>query len=237
MAVLRMKVTTATMPPSPEFFAVVKAVERFYYALLASTEAAYSGRPEPWWSWVEQGFSAAIRQAPPETRERDALATSVRSDGKVIEVTAVSINDELLEEVGGLLAAASADQSGDPGDGGDRRPPFDMAGSSVSRNGLWRRCPPRSRQAVSTGARPIGSWKCFRRCPGAEVPGHCLYCTVRQCGRRAARFRSNLIADATEESGSPRQNTFREKNTCDLPGHLGRWPSRDSSRPIRRLYS
>ena len=42
----------------------------------------------------------------------------------------MSINDELLEEVGGLLAAASADQSGDPGDGGDRRPPFDTAGSS-----------------------------------------------------------------------------------------------------------
>ena len=39
MAVLRMKVTTATMPPSPEFFAVVKAVERFYYALLFSTDS------------------------------------------------------------------------------------------------------------------------------------------------------------------------------------------------------
>jgi hypothetical protein len=99
---------------------------------LFSTYAEYSGRPEPWWSWVDQGFSVAIRQPPPETRERDALAASVRSDGKVIELTAVSFNDKLLAEVGDLVAAVSADRL-DPGDAQDRRPPLDSGVSSELR--------------------------------------------------------------------------------------------------------
>src|SRR6516162_9792378 len=103
MAALRVKVTAATMLPTSEFFAVVKAVERFYYALLFSSDAEYSGRPDPWRSWVEQGFSAAIRQPPPETRKLDRLAASVRSDGKVVELTAVCVNDKLLAEVADLL--------------------------------------------------------------------------------------------------------------------------------------
>jgi hypothetical protein len=136
MAVLRMRVTTARMPPTPEFFAVVKAVERFYYALLFSTHVEYSGRPEPWRSWVEQGFSVAIRQPPPQTREPDALATSVRSDRKVIELTAVSFHDRLLAKVGDLLAAVSADQLAHPGDGPGRRPPPDVGVSSELRERL-----------------------------------------------------------------------------------------------------
>jgi hypothetical protein len=136
MASLRMKVTASTMLPTPEFFAVVKAVERFYYALLFSTDAEYSGRPDPWRSWVEQGFSAAIRQPPPETRKLDSLVTSVRSDGKVIELTATSVNDTLLAEVADLLDAVSADQSANPGDGPDDRPPFEMEVSSGLRRGL-----------------------------------------------------------------------------------------------------
>ena len=135
MAILRMKVTTATMPPSPEFFAVVKAVERFYYALLFSTDAAYSGRPEPWWSWVEQGFSAAIRQAPPETRERDALATSVRSDGKVIEVTAVSSMTNCSRK-SGAFSPRLAPISWRTRATVRPRLPLDMAGSSVLRERL-----------------------------------------------------------------------------------------------------
>jgi hypothetical protein len=136
MAALRVNVTAATMLPTPEFFAVVKAVERFYYALLFSTDAEYSGRPDPWRSWVEQGFSAAIRQPPPETTEVDALATSVRSDGKLIELTAVSVNDTLLAEVADLLAAVSIDQSAHPGDGPDERPSLDIGVSSGLRNRL-----------------------------------------------------------------------------------------------------
>jgi hypothetical protein len=136
MAALRMNVTSATMLPTPEFFAVVKSVERFYYALLFSTHAEYSGRPDPWRSWVEQGFSAAIRQPPPETRKLDNLATSVRSDGKLIELTAVSFNDKLLAEVGDLLAAVGADPLAYPDDRPDRLLPLDVEMSSEVRDRL-----------------------------------------------------------------------------------------------------
>jgi hypothetical protein len=136
MAALRLNVTAATMLPTPQFFAVVKAVERFYYALLFSTDAEYSGRPDPWRSWVEQGFSAAIRQPPPETKAVDTLASSVRSDGKLIELTAVSVNDTLLAEVADLLAAVGTDPSANPGDGPDDGPPLGIRVSSGLRKRL-----------------------------------------------------------------------------------------------------
>jgi hypothetical protein len=108
MTTLNMTVTTQKMPHTSEFFAVVKAVEHFYYALLFSTDASYAGRTEPWTSWIEQGFSAAIRQAPPETGEMDKLTTSVRSDGKLIEMTASSLNGEVLDKLARLLAAVDS---------------------------------------------------------------------------------------------------------------------------------
>jgi hypothetical protein len=108
MAVLRIKVTTTKMPHTSELFGVVKAVEHFYYALLFSNGISYSGRPEPWRSWVEQGFSAAIRHPPPETGDGDELVTSVRSDGKIIEITASSPNDGVLDKLAHLLAAVDA---------------------------------------------------------------------------------------------------------------------------------
>src|SRR5215211_2197210 len=105
MSTLKVTVTTKTMPHTSEFFAVVKAVEHFYYALLFSTDPAYAGREDPWVSWVEQGFSAAIRQAPPATAESHELTTSVRSDGKIIGITASSLHSEVLDQVAAVLSA------------------------------------------------------------------------------------------------------------------------------------
>src|SRR5262249_25523073 len=54
--------------------------------------------------WVEQGFSAAIREAPPGTARADRLATSIRSDGKLIEVKVSSEKGDLMNRLAGLLA-------------------------------------------------------------------------------------------------------------------------------------
>jgi hypothetical protein len=126
VAVLRIKVTTTKMPHTSELFGVVKAVEHFYYALLFSIGISYSGRPEPWRSWVEQGFSAAIRHPPPETADGDELMTSVRSDGKIVEITASTLNDEVLDKVAHLLAAVDAHRLATTGERQGRSPSNDI---------------------------------------------------------------------------------------------------------------
>ena len=114
MTILNVTVTTRTMPHTSEFFGVTKAVERIYYALLLSTLDSYQGQEEPWQSWVEQGFSLAIRQPPPGTDPEDALITSVRSRGKIIEITASSEHQELLDQGAGVLEAVEVSSIAGP---------------------------------------------------------------------------------------------------------------------------
>lgn len=114
MTILDVTVTTRIMPNTSVFFGVTKAVERIYYALLLSTVDSYQAQEEPWQSWVEQGFSLAIRQPPPGTDPEDALITSVRSRGKIIEITASSQHQELLEQVAGVLEAVELSGSAGP---------------------------------------------------------------------------------------------------------------------------
>jgi hypothetical protein len=162
MAVLRLKVDTKKMPHTSEFFGVVKAVEHFYYALLFSTDASYKGRAEPWVSWVEQGFSAAIREAPPDTGETDRLTTSVHSDGKIIEMTASSSNGDVLDKVARLLAAVDAQrvatagqiQNGAPS-GDVQEQLFGPVSAELQASGVDRRVSGAITAALSTGVRAL----------------------------------------------------------------------------------
>jgi hypothetical protein len=117
MPTMSVRITSKRMPHTSEFFAVVKAVERFYYAQLFSTDSAYDRRSEPWTSWVDQGFSAAIRVPPPATQPTDRLQMSVRSDGKLTELTASSDSSERLDKLTRLLAAVDTYRTAgeDPG--------------------------------------------------------------------------------------------------------------------------
>jgi hypothetical protein len=118
MPTMSVRITSKKMPHTSEFFAVVKAVERFYYAQLFSTDSAYDHRSEPWTSWVDQGFSAAIRVPPPGTEPMDRLHMSVRSDGKLTELTASSESSERLDRLTRLLAAVDAYRTAGEGPGG-----------------------------------------------------------------------------------------------------------------------
>ena len=103
MATLNVKVTTQKMPHTSEFFAVVKAIEHFYYALLLATDPEYKGNSKPWSTWADIGFSAAIRQASPGIRPEDRLQMSVYSNGKSTEITATSPRSDVIETLGSFL--------------------------------------------------------------------------------------------------------------------------------------
>src|SRR3981081_2051682 len=105
MATLQITVTTNRMPHTSEFWAVVKGIERFYYALLCSTEPASANNAEVWVSWLEQGFNAAIKAPPPLVRDEDRLHTMVDSDSKITRITETAANAGLIARLRSILQA------------------------------------------------------------------------------------------------------------------------------------
>ena len=108
MGEIRLAVTMSRMPHTTEFFRVVKSLEHTYYALLFATETTYEERPRRWRRWIDQGFSAAIRNAPPDVEEQDRIHTTVRSDKRLVEVVGVSENDTVLAKVAHVLSLIDA---------------------------------------------------------------------------------------------------------------------------------
>ena len=103
MAGICVTVDTSRMLDSAAFARVYKGVEYLYYALLYSTDPAYRDSGKEWTAWVEMGFNKAIRDAPPETRDQDRLAVTVRSVFKTFEVRVSSSNEQVLEKLQGLI--------------------------------------------------------------------------------------------------------------------------------------
>ncbi len=107
MTTLNMTVTTRKMPHTSEFFAIGKAVEHFYYALLF-TEIEYDNVLGRWSSWQTMGFSNAIKDPPPDSDEIDRLRRSVFSNGKVTQITFTSRRRQLLETLAEIITDIDA---------------------------------------------------------------------------------------------------------------------------------
>lgn len=116
MTTLNMKVTTRKMPHTSEFFAIGKAVEHFYYSLLF-TSPAYSGDADRWSTWREMGFSNAIKDAPPNSKEADRLTRRVFSDGKLIDITVTAANGETMRRLVQVLTDISSVRAATSGQG------------------------------------------------------------------------------------------------------------------------
>jgi len=105
---IRLTVIMSRMPHTTEFFRVVKSLEHMYYALLFATETPYAERPRRWRHWIDQGFSAAIRSAPPDVEEQDRIRTTVHSDKRLVEVVGFSENGTVLAKVAHVLSLIDA---------------------------------------------------------------------------------------------------------------------------------
>lgn len=101
MATLTVTINAERMPNSTQLFREAKAVEHLYYANLFRTPQ-YSGSADPWLAWLQMGFGAGLKE-PPASRREDRLHRSVRSEGRLTEISISTPNEEALRTLATLL--------------------------------------------------------------------------------------------------------------------------------------
>ena len=115
MPSLNLAVNTSRMPFTTKFSQISRAPEHLYYALLFSTNPAYSKREDVWITWLEMGFNLAIRDAPPGAAPSDRIVRTVHHTPRRIEMsleggrrTEVAKLEGLLKTIEGLRKGISA---------------------------------------------------------------------------------------------------------------------------------
>ena len=99
MATLGVTVSHKFAPITTQTMRLEKCVEQFYYALLFSGSPGYRNHQEIWRSWAGLGFHVATKVAPPGTSAGDKVTMTMRSNGKIPEISAVASSKETLAKV------------------------------------------------------------------------------------------------------------------------------------------
>lgn len=87
------------MPHTSEMWNMSRGFEDLYYAILFSTADRYEGDDAAWTTWVSMGLDLGIREAPPRSDRADRISTTLRSAGKVVEVTVTGGRSDITEQV------------------------------------------------------------------------------------------------------------------------------------------
>ena len=82
--------TTSRTLDSTRLMKIPPALERAYYAQLLSISATYKQNDDIWLSWIQMGFSTAIREAPPGTAREDRIRIDTEPWDRWVKIRAES---------------------------------------------------------------------------------------------------------------------------------------------------
>ena len=107
MAELNAEIKSTRAALSVQFWEFCKGVEHSYYALVFTSNPRYNN-PETWQSWADMGLHLAVKSPPTAVEPADSLKMTMRVDGKMFFINAVTSNGVALQKTCKLLTDVEA---------------------------------------------------------------------------------------------------------------------------------
>lgn len=96
---IELEFTTSRTLHSTQLMKIPTALERAYYALLLSVSENYKGNDAIWLSWIQMGFSTAIREAPPGLLREDRIRIETEPWDRWVKLRAESEKPHYLRSL------------------------------------------------------------------------------------------------------------------------------------------